>query len=147
MNPGKYIGVVVETKLTWSTRGTLGVGILFEVETSPEKKEPIWATVWVTDGSSNVARKSLSAVGFDVDHEDLSILTDDKFRLMGHKAEIEIESEEYNGKPSLKVKWINPIRSPEDSKAKISAATKMLRAAKKAGNAGVPEEEGGGIPF
>lgn len=130
MIAGKYVATVIEHSLGRSEqKGTHFIGVRFGVGEG-EQRETIGARIWMTDESMHIARKSLSAMGFDCDKQELSALEENPILLAGNRCEIDVQEEEYKGVPQLKVKWINALPKP-GAPNELAALTKKLRAAKK----------------
>ena len=124
MRPGKYIATVQSHQLTNSKAGTWGVLVNFTVD-----EEEISGTIWLTGKAMGIARKSLKAIGFDPDTENISILNLDHGHLTGHQCEIDVQEETYQGVERLKIAWINPLpRELTDDDA--MTLTESLRNAK-----------------
>lgn len=139
MNPGTHVARVLEHSIKISENtGTWSVYVLFELEDSKEK---IGGYVWLTDKAMGIARKSLKAIGFDPDAQNISVLDDDPVLLAGNRCQLDIAEETYKDETSMKVKWINPIPKPK-SKKSMDQFTTALRNAKKTG-----AEVGEDIPF
>lgn len=144
MNEGIYTGVVVQHSIgvSNSEKQTPFVLIKFKLEGT---EEFINAWVYIVAGNDNnlrIARKSLKAIGFDPDAQDIGELQSNQTLLAGNKCELDIAAEEYNGSSKLKVKWINPLRKTAE-KSQLAALTKGLRSVKGKGK----DEEEDDIPF
>ena len=131
MNEGIYTGVVVQHSIgvSNSEKQTPFVLIKFRLDGTDEH---INAWVYIVAGNENnlrIARKSLKAIGFDPDKQDIGELQTNPTLLAGHKCELELASEDYKGNSTIKVKWINPERKHAD-KSQLALMTKGLRAVK-----------------
>jgi len=126
MRTGKHIATVVGTSMGESRKGTPYVEARFMVG-----EELINGKIFLTPRAMGVARKSLQAMGLDIDAVGLSALDLDPKMLDGNTCEIDVEEEEYNNKLYSKVKWINAIKNKPTSKT-LDALTKSLRDVKKA---------------
>lgn len=128
MNPGTYTATVIRHEFRESQRGTPSLWVLFRAATEAGEEE-IGTNIWLTKGAMTMARKSLKAMGFDVDKESVQILDENPVHLCGKQVRIECEEEEYKGQVSIKVKWINPLSA---GKPRWGQLDKALRSAKKA---------------
>lgn len=136
---GKQTGTVLQHKIDSAPNtGSWCVNILFELDGGADQ---IGANVWLTDKAMGIARKSLKAIGFDVDKQNVLALDENPTLLAGNKCELDIRPETYNGETSLKVAWINPIPEPK-SQATFDKITDQLRKVKK-----TDEAEKEDIPF
>lgn len=83
-----------------------------------------------SEKSLQITRKSLKAMGFDIDSRDISELESNHELLKGAKVRAVVEEQEYKGQVSNKITWINPIhKSPE--KIVMANLTMKLRQVKK----------------
>lgn len=127
MEAGIYTAQVVEHAIRQSPiQGTWYIDVLFKLVGSDEI---INGHVWLTEKSMGIARKSLKAMGFDIDTFDLSHLQENHTLLAGNKCKIDIQLDD-QGK-ELRVKWINPL-GDTPSKQVFDNLTQQLRTVKKA---------------
>jgi hypothetical protein len=131
MNEGIYTGVVVQHSIGVSNgeKQTPFVLIKFNLKGT---EEHINAWIYIVAGNEKnlrIARKSLKAIGFDPDTQDIGELQTNPTLLAGKECELELAAEEYNGNTTIKVKWINPFRKPVE-KQQLAALTKGLRSVK-----------------
>lgn len=131
MQEGFYTGIVQQHSIGISNgeKQTPFVLIKFKLEGT---EEYINAWVYIVAGNEKnlrIARKSLKAIGFDPDTQDIGELQSNQTLLAGNKCELELGSEEYNGSTSIKVKWINHFKKPVEQK-QLAALTKGLRSVK-----------------
>lgn len=84
-----------------------------------------------TPKSFGIMRKSLKAMGFDVDKLDIQELVNNEALLDGKKCEVTVEENEYNGKISNQIAWINALRQCPEAND-MAELTKKLREVKKA---------------
>ncbi len=143
MNEGIYTGVVVQHSIGVSNgeKQTPFVLIKFKLKGT---EEHINAWVYIVAGNEKnlrIARKSLKAIGFDPDTQDIGLLQSNPTLLAGKECELELAAEEYNGSTTIKVKWINTPRKPVE-KSMLATLTKGLRSVK---SKDVDEDED--IPF
>lgn len=123
---GQQIATVVEHMLqTHERTGNLYVFVIFELDGG----DRIPGEIWLTEKSMNMARKSLKAIGFDVDSRNIGELDLDHALLNGQKCQVDIQEEVFKNEARLKVKWINPLPKPK-SQTQLDTITKALRAAK-----------------
>jgi hypothetical protein len=87
--------------------------------------------LYTSDKAIGIARKSMKAIGFDIDTRDLNELCDNPKLLDGNEAEIDVVEEEYKGKIRTKIAWINPV-ARKVSKEDLQRLTHALRNAKRA---------------
>lgn len=133
MIEGIHNAVVVEHRTVTSPGGTPYVLVTFQLNDN----ETIQARIFLTEKAAGIARKSLKAIGFDPDKQDLSALDENQHLLTGREAELDIREEEYRGRTSLKVAFINPIRSRLDG-AQSAKYSQMLREIKQQEDADIP---------
>ena len=65
-----------------------------------------------TDKSAHITRKSLKAMGFDMDKNSTILLQEKPELLKGNKVQVVVEEHEYNGKITNRITWINAIKKP-----------------------------------
>lgn len=113
MRPGKHVGTVIKHTYGHSAqKGTPHFHVEFQVD-SDTGSEMIAGDIWLTDAAMGMARKSLKAMGYDPDTQDLDALVDNPALLMGHKVTLEIVEEEgRDGEWRLKVAFINAVAGP-----------------------------------
>ena len=104
-----------------------------EVHFKLEGNEAIWGHIYFTN--KPLARKSIKAIGFDIDNRGLDELRNDNFILTGEKCEVELEDDAQYG---MKVKWINALGG--DADLDLTKLTTDLRNAKKKGKSGPAPE-------
>ena len=122
----KLIGTVARCALSANEDGTkVSLGVIFDVD-----GDQVWGRIHFTEKSMELARKSLKSIGFDPDAHALDEFQRDPKLCVGNKAEIVIEDHEYNGKTSLRVKWINALPKPVEKNI-LAGITRSLRLAKK----------------
>lgn len=131
MQEGIYTGIVQQHSVGVSNgeKQTPFVFIKFKLKGT---EEFINAWVYIVAGNNKnlrIARKSLKAIGFDPDTQDVGQLQSNPTLLAGKECELELGSEEYNGSTQIKVKWINPLRKPVEQN-QLAALTKGLRSVK-----------------
>lgn len=108
---------------TWAVR----IWFVWEEDGEPQK---IAGNVYFTEKGIRIARKSLKAMGFDPDIQNVRDLDNDQTLLRGNECEIELSEEEWQGNTSIKVKWINAIKTEAQVKKEVGNIDNMLRAAK-----------------
>lgn len=137
---GTHLVEVVKHSVRMIQRtGTKYISITFK---DPTSNEQIEGAIWLTRKALNQARRSLEALGFDVDNSELQILQDQPIFLAGRRAEIVVEMETWNGQERAKVRWIN--RPPIDAakqKAELTVIGQQLRDSKPSGSEAPKEEE------
>lgn len=100
---------VASAMITKSSRGTPWIKIFFHNEDSGT----IEHTLWVTPNTRDRVLEQLEMLGCSrAQLDDENTLGDLDEILTGAKCEIVCEEQEYNGKWSMKVKWINPAELP-----------------------------------
>lgn len=138
MDEGIYEAEVVETRFGVSgIKKSPRLEVLFQIEA--QGNESIWGHIYFTN--KGMARKSIKAIGFDIDNKGLEELRDNNHLLTGQKCEVEIEDDSQYG---LKVKWINKIGG--DASLNLKELTKELRDVKKKGKSGPASEPAGDPP-
>ena len=137
---------VVSHNFMFSGSGTPGITFQFH-KLGAEPEAVMFGTIWLSQKAMGMARKSLKAVGFDIDKYDISDLEANGEALAGNKCSIDVRSEEYpagSGKYNLKVAFINPLYEPL-SKERSAKLTDLLRKAKKDDEPkGLPAKPNGG---
>ncbi len=132
MDEGIYEAEVVETRFGVSgIKKSPRLEVLFQIEA--QGNESIWGHIYFTN--KGMARKSIKAIGFDIDNKGLEELRDNNHLLTGQKCEVEIEDDSQYG---LKVKWINPLGG--GGEVDLTKLTTDLRNAKKKGKSGPAPE-------
>lgn len=131
MNEGIHTGIVMQHSIGVSNgeKQTPFVLIKFKLKGT---EEYINAWVYIVAGNEKnlrIARKSLKAIGFDPDKQDIGELQSNPTMLAGKECDLDIAPEEYNGNTTMKVKWINPLHKTADQK-QLAALTKGLRSVK-----------------
>lgn len=142
MEAGKQVGTVIEHRVD-ASGDKWYVYIKFECAGG----DTIPARIYLTDAAMGIARKSLKAIGFDIDAKPLEDIDGEPYILNGNKAELDIEEQEHppgSGKYSMRVKWVNPLPTAKDTNA-MKRMTEKLRAAKKRDLYAEAKEED--IPF
>ena len=133
LKPGLFRAKVIRTDFIRSPRqGTPGIQVKFLIEYPEDPNrmpDNTTGTIWLTDRASGVARKSLEAMGFDVDKDNFALLKANPEMLSGKECQVEIAEKEFRDNITLEVAWINPLPNSggPDEDERI---TKMLRAAK-----------------
>jgi hypothetical protein len=84
-----------------------------------------------SEKSLQITRKSLKAMGFDIDSRDIGELDANHELLKGQKVKAVVEEQEYHGKVSNKITWINALNKPVSDKLALKNLTMKLRAVKK----------------
>lgn len=84
-----------------------------------------------TEKSVQFARKSLKAIGFDIDAKTLDDLAEKPTMLDGNECEAVVQENEYNGKITNQIAFLNAIPKPA-GKAKLKDLTAKLRNTKTA---------------
>ena len=79
-----------------------------------------------TDKAAQITRKSLKAMGFDMDKNSTILLQEKPELLKGNKVRVVVEEHEYNGKITNRITWINAIKKPAP-KASIANLDARLR--------------------
>ena len=101
----------VSGKLDVAKTGAACVNILFREDDSFDERD-IWASLWLTEKAFDKSMKVLEDV-FGWKGNNFDELNDPK-RLAGIKVSLACENEEYNGKTTEKVKFINKPRGAID---------------------------------
>lgn len=134
MIPGKYTATVLRHDFGHSSqKGTPHFHVSFEV-LSETGSESVAGDIWLTEAAMGMARKSLKAMGFDPDTEDLQTLVDNPIKLIGRECSIVVVEEEgQDGEFRTKVAFINPLSEPPKAGeiAGIAKALKDVKGSKK----------------
>jgi hypothetical protein len=146
MDEGIYNATVVEHRFGESPRKkTPRLEVHFQLETD----ENIWGHIYFKN--KEMARRSIKAIGFDIDNMDLAKLKSDTRFLTGNRCELELED---RGQYGVQVKWINSIGGSSGGGGgfDLGKLTQDLRDAKKQGESGpapapAPEPNPEDIPF
>lgn len=147
MTPGKKSATVLEHSIQIAQNsGTWSVAVLFDVEDTDGSKANMLGHIWLTKKADKIARKSLKAIGFDPDSDNLTVLDENPVLLAGKKCEVVVAEEEFKGEKQLKIQWINPVGKPK-SKDEMDKMTQMLRDAKSEGEPAPTGSGGENIPF
>lgn len=83
-----------------------------------------------SEKSLQMTRKVLRAMGFDMDNKDLGELQKNKELLKGAKVRVVVEENEYNGKVTNRISYINAIPKAATGSA-LAELQKKLRMVKK----------------
>lgn len=83
-----------------------------------------------SERSLEITRKSLKAMGFNMDKDDLSVLVAKPDTLKGKKVRLVCEEHEYKGHVTNRISWINEIREPAKASS-LKTLTEKLRNVKK----------------
>ena len=145
MNPGTYSATVIKTRFGEASTGTPFISVQFSVTDDTGTVEEIWGNIYLSPKAMPMARKSLKAIGFDIDNRSLCDLEDQPEILASNECEIVVDEEEYRGVASLKVKYINRKRT-KLGRETLSRYDAALRAAKHqdedvGDSAGLPTED------
>lgn len=103
MNDGNHLGKVVGFGFGFTKDGKEQVAVDFHL---PETQETITWYGYFTDKSAPITFKALRTLGWTGDDlSDLSAIQD-------AEAMLAIKHEEYNGRVTPKVNWVNPVNGP-----------------------------------
>ena len=83
-----------------------------------------------SEKSLEITRKSLRAMGFDIDKRDIGELQENQTLLKGAAVRLVVGEHEYKGNVTNQIQWINAIQKPAPKSA-LSALTQKLRNVKK----------------
>src|SRR4051812_14698007 len=64
---------------------------------------------FASEKSLQIARKSLKAIGFDIDTRDIGELQENQTLLKGVRAILVVEEHEYKGNVANRIAWINAV--------------------------------------
>ena len=78
-----------------------------------------------SEKSAQICRKSLSAMGFSMDNQDLGDLQKNPAMLKGNVCRVVIEENEYKGNVSNRISWINAIPKPAGKSLLAQAQAKL----------------------
>lgn len=92
---------------TSEKKGTLGGTVKFELTSGPTKGETVYWTGWLSDGALKNTMKGLRAIGFVGDDIDAF---NDQDPLSLREVELDFQHEEFKGKVTSKVQWVNKPR-------------------------------------
>jgi hypothetical protein len=136
VKPGKHIGKVIKVTFGHSSqKGTPHFAVEFQVE-SDTGLEVVTGNIWLTEAAMGIARKSIKAIGFDPDVEELQILVDNPMKLTGNDAMLTVvEEERKDGEYEMRVAFIDPIPGPPKP-GELASFTKAIRAVKGSGKKG-----------
>lgn len=130
MEAGKCVGTVLHHMLEQNQNtGNWYISVMFQLEGD----EKISAKIYInpqSEGCMRIARKSLSAMGFNCDEQSMTELDNNQTLLKGGKVELDIGVDNYQGQEYLKVNWINKIPEPKAPDL-LDSFDKALRNAKK----------------
>jgi len=102
---GKFDVIVMDAYRTESGKGTPGLGFKLRAD---KGEDLIWHTEWISDKTKENFVKRMKAFGIEPDVlESEEFWEDPAVLLAGKKATIETESDDYEGKSRIKVKWLN----------------------------------------
>lgn len=110
---GKYDVVIMDAYRTESGKGTLGLGLKLRAD---KGEDLIWHTEWITDKTKERFVKRMGDFGIEPGVlESEEFWEDPSVLLAGKKANIETESDDYEGKSKIKVKWLNGLERKASS--------------------------------
>jgi hypothetical protein len=135
--PGKYSGTIEENDIRTAGSGTEFVFLRVNIDGTAFPVQ-----IWLTEKASGMARAQLRQCGFDVDRDDLSLLSENTSYLVGRQVPIEIFEEEYKGRLQTKAK----ISTGTVSRKRIGSLSQMLRAAGREEPVSVASEAKSGDP-
>jgi hypothetical protein len=135
-----YNAVVISNKLSIAESGAASISIQFE--TMPDKKK-FWGSLWLTEKAFDRSMKTLEEV-FGWAGESLLDLNDSK-KLAGKQCSLACDNEEYQGKVTEKVKFINKLNVLDEDQAASIAAKLQDRLNKYRGKTPAVSQEN--LPF
>ncbi len=110
----------------------------------------LWLT---TDKALRIARKSLKAMGMQIDGVDtgqvLLRMRENPVLLAGNEVDVVIQEKEWQGVTSLEIAWVNVVRTAEmakDESSQLSDISKRLQGLKSAGSDSKPAPPKGAAP-
>ena len=121
---------VVENDLIESEPGKLVVKLVLRFKDGERGTKDLYPIA--SEKSAELTRKALRAVSFDVDTQDLGDLQRNKTLLAGKRCIAVIQENEYNGKVTNRIAFLNAIKKPA-GKSLIEEAMRRIRKAKKGG--------------
>lgn len=128
LNPGQW---KVNARVTGSQMGTTQTGkeqLVISFETDDEKNKKISKYLFFTDKSMDISLKALVALGWKPEDHDYNItLLNGTDVLVGREATLVLENEEYNGKTTTKVVFVNSKAPPPMDAASAEAFGNTLR--------------------
>lgn len=119
---GRFTATIVENGVGSSNSGKMYISFLMQID-----QDQIDCKIWLTPKAMQMARKSLSVCGFDIDKRNLQELIDKPKLLAGKVVPVSISDNEYNGNHSLQCNI--ELNSP--AKDQLSQVQAALRAAGK----------------
>lgn len=137
MIEGHYTATIDENDIRAAGSGTefVYLRVVFEND------ETMPIQIWLTEKAMGMARAQLRQCGFDADKDSLAVLSENNAFLRGRKVPVEVYTEEYKGRETLKAK----IQTNAVSKKRIESLGKMLRSSgREEPISMVPEDD---IPF
>jgi len=99
-------------------KGTLSVKMCFETDA----KEVLYHDLWLTEKCFDRTMDTLRGV-FGWFNDDVREFYDNHNALADVEVELAVEEEEYNGKTSWKVKFVNPVGGSPDAVTQMDAET------------------------
>lgn len=128
----EYNGTIIHAASIFSQSGTPGIQVTLEAE-----QGTISHTLWLTEKTIKRVESTLVKIGMPKEqlYSDTALENIDQI-LSGKAVNFTTVSEEYQGKPKVKVQWLNPPKS-EMSQSAAKTAAKMFAAlgnSKPAGN-------------
>lgn len=125
--------VVMEASIGETKNGGEQIVLVFGLEEGPNMGNPITAYRSLSDRAAPYTAKDMQTLGWQPG--------DDVSKALGAQCRLTIVHEEYEGKVSAKVKWINPVNFAKPAAAdKAASAMARLAAAAKANAATLPPE-------
>ena len=115
---------IIRTSVFTKDNGTVDVNVRLALADHSE----ISAHVYITEKSKGIARAALKKCGFNPDVQDVWDLEENPMLLNGNEVQVDIFTDEYQGKRRLKAEIVLEKVKP-DEKA-VKKATSLLREAK-----------------
>jgi hypothetical protein len=123
---GSHPVKVRDVRVTEEDGGFVSIGIQVEFQNG----EKGWKYVNnKTDKGLLIMRKTLKSIGFDPDKNDIAFLVKDEKALWDNECEAVVGENDWNGRITNRIDWINPLRKKPDA-AKLSGLTDALRGIK-----------------
>lgn len=103
-----YAVIIEEATMEESSKGTPGIRLRCVKPDQNGEPETIFATIWITDGTKVRVAKTLGEIGVDkATMSSAAFWGDPNIALEGKRCSIVTEANEYNGRVTVRVKYVN----------------------------------------
>lgn len=126
-NIGNHEVTVLSHDIIESEPGKLKVSFVVQFDDGERGYKDLYPLS--SEKSMQITRKTLSAMGFNVDERDLGELQKNKELLKGVKVQAVVSEHEWNGKITNRIDWLNsaPKAAAKNAIAELQTKLKMVK--------------------